>query len=289
MTTKAMPTTDGATKRICSSCGAEEPGSYSVIPKVSNITLSRSSFVYTGAGLKPAVIVRDSKGTRIAASEYIVTYANNVNAGTATVTVKFKSTSAKYSGTKNLSFTIVKSANKITASNVTKTYSTGKQTFNIGASRKGNAKLSYSSDNKKVAVNSAGKVTIAAKFMGKATITIKSAATTNYKTTSKTITVTVNPKKTTLKGVSNLKGKKLRVTWKKNAVATGYKIRYSTSSSFKSGVVTKTITKNSIVSATYKGLKKNKTYYVQIRSYKKVGKVNYYSGWSSTQKIKIKK
>ena len=38
-----------------------------------------------------------------------------------------------------------------------------------------------------------------------------------------------------------------------------------------------------------KKAKKKKTYYVRIRTYKKVSGKTYYSGWSSVKKVKIKK
>lgn len=86
----------------------------------------------------------------------------------------------------------VKSSNTITASNITKKASSKAQTFSLGAKAKGGAKLSYSSNNKKITVNSSGKVTIAKNYSGTAKITITTAATSAYNKTTKTITVTVN-------------------------------------------------------------------------------------------------
>ncbi|MCD7715739.1 MAG: hypothetical protein LUI39_04720 [Lachnospiraceae bacterium] len=43
------------------------------------------------------------------------------------------------------------------------------------------------------------------------------------------------------------------------------------------------------VSKTLSGLKKGKTYYVRIRTYKKVNGNTYYSAWSSKKTVKIKK
>ena len=63
-----------------------------ISPKtVSNptITLSETSFVYDGKEKKPTVTVKDGN-TTIPASEYTVSYSNNVNVGTATVTIKDK-------------------------------------------------------------------------------------------------------------------------------------------------------------------------------------------------------
>ena len=99
----------------------------------------------------------------------------------------------------------------------------------------------------------------------------------------------VTVKKTTLKSVKNAKGKKLVVKWGKNTAGNGYQIQYSTSKKFAKGNKTKTISKNKTTSYTIKKLKKKKTYYVRIRTYKKVSGKTYYSGWSSVKKATIKK
>ena len=99
----------------------------------------------------------------------------------------------------------------------------------------------------------------------------------------------VTVKKTTLKSAKNAKGKKLVVKWKKNTAGNGYQIQYSTSNKFAKGNKTKTISKNKTTSYTIKKLKKKKTYYVRIRTYKKVSEKTYYSEWSSVKKVKIKK
>lgn len=100
---------------------------------------------------------------------------------------------------------------------------------------------------------------------------------------------TVSVKTTKLKSAKNAKGKKLVVKWKKNTAGNGYQIQYSTSKKFAKGNKTKTISKNKTTSCTIKKLKKKKTYYVRIRTYKKVSGKTYYSEWSSVKKVKIKK
>ena len=100
---------------------------------------------------------------------------------------------------------------------------------------------------------------------------------------------TVSVKTTKLKSAKNVKGKKLVVKWAKNTAGNGYQIQYSTSKKFAKGNKTKTISKNKTTSYTIKKLKKKKTYYVRIRTYKKVSGKTYYSGWSSVKKVKIKK
>ena len=99
----------------------------------------------------------------------------------------------------------------------------------------------------------------------------------------------VSVKTTKLKSVKNAKGKKMTIKWVKNTAGNGYQIQYSTSKKFAKGNKTKTISKNKTTSYTIKKLKKKKTYYVRIRTYKKVSGKTYYSGWSSVKKVKIKK
>ena len=86
----------------------------------------------------------------------------------------------------------------------------------------------------------------------------------------------------------NVATRKMVLKWGKNAKATGYQIQYALKSNFR-GVKTATITKNSIVTKTIGSLTKGKTYYIRLRSYKTVDKKKYYSTWSATRKVTIKK
>lgn len=99
----------------------------------------------------------------------------------------------------------------------------------------------------------------------------------------------VTVSKPSIKSVKNTKGKKAIVTLKKAVKnASGYEIRYSLKKTMKAAK-TVAIKKASTVKATLKGLKKGKSYYVQIRAYKNVDSNTYYSKWSATKKVKIKK
>ena len=60
-----------------------------ITPKTVNspsITVAEGTYPYTGAAIEPTVTVKDGE-TEIPNSEYTVTYSNNTNAGTATVTI----------------------------------------------------------------------------------------------------------------------------------------------------------------------------------------------------------
>ena len=100
--TKATPSTNGSVKKVCTECGKTEISSVIYYPKTFN--LKAASYVYNGKARKPGVTIKGSDGNAIAASNYTVTYSNNIKAGKATVTVKFR---GNYSGTKKLYFTIL--------------------------------------------------------------------------------------------------------------------------------------------------------------------------------------
>lgn len=76
-----------------------------VNPKnASDLTINTiSAITYNGLAQTPAVIVKDGSTTLTEGTDYTVAYSNNVNAGTATVTI---TGSGNYTGTKTANFTI---------------------------------------------------------------------------------------------------------------------------------------------------------------------------------------
>ena len=182
------------------------------LKKYGDLSLKYTTVTYTGKPQKMKVYVRDksypgeSDYLLMEDIDYKVTWKNNTNAGTATVTVT--GLEPYFRGTLTKTFKILQANNSITASNVKKTQSTKAQTFSLGAATKGGAKLSYKSNNKNVTVNSSGKVTIAANYTGESAITITAAATKNYKAAQKTVTLTVNPSGTSITKCTNIKTKK---------------------------------------------------------------------------------
>lgn len=109
-----------------------------------------------------------------------------------------------------------------------------------------------------------------------------------YSSWSKAKKVTIRPTGTSLSGVTNAGNGKVKVTWLRNKSATGYRIQYSTDSKFKKNVTTVNISKNQTTKVTLSKLKKGKTYYVRIATYKNV-RNKVYSSWSKVKKITIKK
>ena len=80
---------------------------FTIVSKsIANATVSSiANQTYTGSAITPSVTVKDGSKTLVKDTDYIVSYSNNVNAGTATVTITGK---GNYTGTRTLNFTIVK-------------------------------------------------------------------------------------------------------------------------------------------------------------------------------------
>ena len=136
-------------------------------------------------------------------------------------------------------------------------------------------------------MTTAGKVVIRAP--GKTVISVYATETSTYKKSAvKKITITVNPKPTTISTVTNTSDNKAKVTWKKGTGITGYQIQYSVKSDF-SKAASVTVSSASTVYRTIGSLTKGSTYYFRIRTYKTVSGTKYYSAWSPKKSVKISK
>ena len=103
-------------------------------------------------------------------------------------------------------------------------------------------------------------------------------------------TKVAKPQAVKLSSVKSAAKKKLTVTWKKAAAAnqvTGYQLRYSLKSNM-SKAKTVTVKGASSAKKILKSLKSKKKYYVQVRTYKKVGSATAYSSWSAKKSAKVK-
>lgn len=98
---KATDKRNGRIENVCSVCG--DVADTEVIYHPKTVMLAKTSYVYTGRGLKPAVNVKDSRGKKIPSSNYDIKYSNNKTVGKAEVKITFK---GNYSGTMTRMFTI---------------------------------------------------------------------------------------------------------------------------------------------------------------------------------------
>ena len=123
------------------------------------------------------------------------------------------------------------------------------------------------------------------KNVGYGTVTVKGKG--SYSKTSGTAKFKINLKKTKLSSAKSTKKKTFTTTWKKTGGNSGWQVQYSTNKKFRSGVRTVNLKANN-TKLTVRKLKSRKNYYVRIRSYKKVGKQTWYSGWSNVKSVRIR-
>ena len=124
-----------------------QPGSVTatIAPKTvtATVTVGGGSLTYTGDPLKPDVIVKDGD-TVISPEEYDVSYRDNVNAGTATVTVRNKA-GGNYTVSGSTTFEIGKAASEVRTApgaNAGLVYNGGEQTLITAGTALG-GKLKY--------------------------------------------------------------------------------------------------------------------------------------------------
>lgn len=100
VTKKATAKQSGILTYQCKVCGSSKT---ETIPSIKGVTLSKTSYIYSGKANKPAVTVKDSQGKVISSSDYTVSYSNNTKPGQAKVKVSFK---GSYEGTISKTFVI---------------------------------------------------------------------------------------------------------------------------------------------------------------------------------------
>ncbi|MCD8124003.1 MAG: leucine-rich repeat protein [Lachnospiraceae bacterium] len=156
-------------------------------------------YTYDGTEKTPGVTVKNADGDVLTQeNDYTVAYTDNVDAGTATITV---TGCGDYSGTVTETFTIDKASQAISgADSYEKTY--GDAVFILDAVAEQGTALSYTSSNPDVVdVDSEGNVTICS--AGSATITVAAAETDNYMAAELSVTITVVRASQTVSGTDS--------------------------------------------------------------------------------------
>lgn len=213
----------------------------------------------TGSAITPDVTVTLNEKA-LKNDDYTVTYADNVNAGTATVTIEGK---GNYTGKKTASF-VIKAA----------------------ASSTGDQKPSGSQSQPSTPAPTPTQTTTPQQTT---TVTQQQPAQTT--TTPVTPTTTTDekvtaPKKVTIKSVVNKASKKAVLKWKKVSGVKGYEVYIATKKNFKKGKKVKNTSKTTY---TFTKLKTGTTYYVCVRAYKTNNGEKVYGKYSKVKKIKITK
>lgn len=226
---------------------------------------------YTGKELTPAIVIPGLK----AGEDYYMYYEDNQYPGVATVTIYG---TGYYKGTATIHFKIIKKTEKFVSNvklNRTSYTYTGKSirpsvTVTVNGKKIGaNAYKLYYKNNKNSGIG-----TVQVRGIGK------------YSRINKTLTFKILPPKTLLTGLKKA-NRSFTASWKKNIQAIGYQIQFAADSRFTKERKTVTVGKQSATRYKISGLKNKKTYYVRIRSYKRVGKKVLYSSWSTVKKIRV--
>ena len=219
------------------------------------------SMTYTGSALMPAVVVKDGTKVLEKDKDYVVSFANNVNAGTATVTVTGR---GNYNSNKTASFTINKrSLSKAKFAAIQNQNYTGKAIAPYVSVTVSNRALSLNTDYKVKYSNN--------KKPGKATIKITGMG--NY-SSSATKTFIILPLVPSNPKMSSNTSSSVTLKWSKATGATGYYVYEYSASKGKPSKKVATVTKNT---ATIKKLSAGTDKVYSIYSYVKVGSKTYMS------------
>lgn len=230
-----------------------------------SISLSNKFFEMDGKAKKPEVTVIDNNIKLQEGTDYKVTYENNVNVGEAHVIIEGI---GNYSGTCKLRFYI--RPNNDTNDTSAKPSDSGQQIPAQNQKQDKDQQQNSVTKDQQQEEQTEDQPEDDQEFEEDETENIN-------KNTKVSKPARINAVRITVRG------KKITVTWSKKKKVDGYQIQYSTNAKFKKGknTVTKKTKKTSF---TIKNTNK-KTYYIKVRTYKKVNGKYVYGNWSACSKI----
>ncbi len=257
------------------------------ITSVSNI----GDRAYTGKSITFNPLVKCGSKVLVKNTDYTLSFSNNKNVGTASITVRGK---GNYKGTFTKKF-LIRPAKITGIKQTAATYNSITLSWSKTGSATGYAVLRASSKNgtyyvvkyisgtkttKYVDTKLSANKTYYYKVLGYVTVSGKKYAGADSSKIS-AATATKTPSKPTLS--KNTKKKKITVKWKKVTGASGYQVYMRTG---KKGSY-KRIYTGTKLNYTKTKLKKGTRYYFRVRTYKTVNGVKYYSSYSSAKSIKL--
>lgn len=270
--------------RVCTVCGWEEASIQDC-----TISIKYSKYSYTGKEIKPTVTVKCNGKKLNSYYDYKVTYSDNIECGTATITINPKTHywsninenhgSLKWEEPRTITFTI--RPKKVSNLKWTATGTNSvKLTWNSVLGAEGYKVYRYDSSTKKYVLVKTIKdpetttITCTKNLKVGTRYTFKVLAYATSETDGETVTIkgaenkcytATKPTRVTLSSVT-AGTKSFTVKWGKKT-CTGYEILYATNSSFTNAKKV-TVSSASTVSKKITGLTKGKKYYVKVRAYK---------------------
>jgi transglutaminase-like putative cysteine protease len=231
-----------------------------------------ANVIYSGKAIKPAIALT-CQGEKLSPAAYSISYKNNVNAGTAQITVTGK---APFKGTKQVSFRILpKSIKKLSCSKISKKTYTGKKIEPSIQLKDGSKKLKKNRDYTVTYKNNRQTGRATAKITGKG----------NYKGAIQR-TFQILPRKVSAFKAGKRADVSITLKWKKSASISGYQVFQYQPKSKKYKKIKTLKAKSS--SLAVKKLSPCTTYRFKIRAYKKSGKSTFYGAYSKVLKVQTK-
>ena len=179
-----------------------------------DVTVDPAPLTYNGKKQTPAVTVKKGSRKLAADKDYTIVYADNLNAGTAKVTVTGK---GNYRGAVEKTFSIAKADQKLTVKAAKALISVGQTTTVSVSGAKGTK--TFKSNSSAATVNSKGEVT--ANKVATVKITVSAAAKPNFNPASASVTIKIAPGATKKLTAAN-QAKGIKITWQKVAGANSY-------------------------------------------------------------------
>ena len=288
---KATDKADGTLVDRCTECG--QIAETQRIPQIDKVKLAYTICTYDGNAKKPGVSVYDVDGNTLDRTSYTVSYRNNKTSGDAAAVVTFK---GDYAGSITASFVIkpksvrVKAvANKAGGVKITWSKAASGTGYIVYRSVNGSSYRKYKTINglSTTSMVDSGARKSGAKYAYKICVyrAVNGHTYTSAAGSAKSMYYMAAP---SWKSLKNSSARAITVKYGKAAGATGYQIQYSTNGAMKSAKTVK-VSGGSNVTKAIRSLRKNKKYYVRVRSFKNVGGRTYYSFWSTKKSVIIRK
>lgn len=262
---KATLTKDGLELKRCKKCGCVMLGE---ISHPNSVKVKAASLVYNGGSRYPEVEILLANGKILEEQYYnCVDTEDHIKPGTYKMQIILKD---KYEGNMECTYKIVKADGVLVYDgmfDLTKPYG---QSFHLKMEMEGKKRnITYRSSNSKILKIDA-KGNVQAKSIGTCTVTAYIPESDNYKRSNEVeIKIRIIPPKLKLKTAKAKSGGKIYLKWGKAAQTDGYCIAYSSKKNML-GAKTIKIKRSKTTSITLKNLKRNKKYYINIQTYKRV-------------------
>lgn len=261
---------------------------YKAKPQLESTDVSGiANMVYTGNAVTQKITVKHGNTTLVENTDYTVTYKNNVNIGTATVTITGK---GDYSGTVEKTFRILpgKTARGDMfnlANNVKITWRavSGAKYYKVYRSGVKDPVIVTSA---LVGYDNAGGLVNGQKYTYKIVASLTGKGDSSGDSPLSYSKVFYRLKTVAIRSVKNTAPGKVTVTYDKTTSGDSYVLQYSENQDM-SGAKTKVVLGANKTSFVIGGLKKGKTYYISIRVRKKVNGIDYYTTFGVPKKIEI--